>query len=64
MLKGIFTIEEIDQLEALDIKGGKVSVCDTNNGCNVVSGCGCSTSQTGCTNNVTGCGANEPEENT
>lgn len=62
MLKGTFTIEEISQLEALDIRGGHGGARDTNNGCNLVSGCGCGTSQTGCTNNVKGCGTNSNDE--
>lgn len=61
MLKGIFTIEEISQLEALDIRGGHGGARDTNNGCNTVSGCAC-TSQTGCPNNAKGCGTNSDDE--
>lgn len=57
MLKGTFTIEEISQLEALDIRGGHGGTRDVNNGCNMVAGCGCGASQTGCTNNVDGCGS-------
>lgn len=61
MLKGTFTIEEINQLEALDIRGGHGGARDTNNGCNFVSGCGC-TSQKGCTNNETGCACDDEQE--
>ena len=64
MLKGTFTIEEIGQLEALDIRGGHGGARNSNNGCNVVAGCACSTtiSQTGCTNNDAGCACNDEQE--
>lgn len=54
-----FSIEELQELESLQIRGGgdDVSETGTQNGCsNNAKGCGVGVSQIDCSNNVTGCG--------
>lgn len=55
----LFSVEELQELEALQIRGGGDDISDpsTQSGCsNNAKGCGYGATQIGCSNNVTGCG--------
>ena len=63
-MKNVFSIEELNALDALEIRGGAIKNPDNTNAqeycINIVAGCGTATLQTKCINRVAYCGGTEP----
>lgn len=63
-MKNVFSVEELNTLDALEIRGGAIKNPDSPNAqedcINTAAGCGSTTLQVRCVNKVTTCGGTAP----